>query len=153
VPEGLSEREADIYRWRVVNRLTYREIAVKLNDEISEARICQIMKEVRAKLPPLDLEGMRAESLALHHEIQRKALALAELAGAPVTAGKDGDVLYDPDGHVIVRDYSGRIAALKLASDADKEIRKLHGLDAAQKVAVSGSVRYEVAGVDVTKMS
>lgn len=111
------------------------------------------MKEVRAKLPPLDLEGMRAESLALHQEIQRKALALAELAGAPVTAGKDGDVVYDPEGNVIVRDYSGRIAALKLASDADREIRKLHGLDAAQKVAVSGSVRYEVAGVDVTKLS
>jgi hypothetical protein len=52
-----------------------------------------------------------------------------------------------------VRDYSLRLAALEQARKADVEIRKLHGLDAAQKVDVTGAVRYEVAGVDITKLS
>jgi transcriptional regulator with XRE-family HTH domain len=146
----LSEREAEVYRLAVVNRLTQTEIAARL--EIGQQRVSQILADARAKLPPVDLEAIRRESLELHWRTQRFALELAEMRGAPVTAGKDGDIVHDDDGSM-VRDYSLRLAALEQARKADVEIRKLHGLDAATKVDVTGAVRYEVAGVDISKLS
>ena len=152
---GLSERDKQIYRWRVINRLTYREINKRLNDEISEQRIGQIFNGIREKIAaqPTDIDALRQESLDLYHDIQRRMQALADLNGAPVTAGKDGDVVLDPEDGSVVRDFSARMQALRLAADADKEIRKLHGLDAATKIEHSGSVRYEVAGVDLDALS
>lgn len=146
-PQGLSEREAEVYRLTVVNRLTQTEIAERLG--ISQQRVSQILSDARAKLPPPDLAVIRTEALALHEEVIRKALALAEMNGAPVTAGKDGDVVYDPNGGAVVRDYGGRINALRLALSADAERRKLMGLDAATKTEVSGSVKYVIEGADV----
>jgi predicted DNA-binding protein (UPF0251 family) len=151
VPQGLSEEQAEVYRLTVVNRLTQREIASRL--DLSQQRVSQILADARAKLPPVDLEAIRRESLELHWRTQRAALELAEMRGAPVTAGKDGDVVLDPEDATVVRDYSLRLAALEQARKADVEIRKLHGLDAATKVDVTGAVRYEVAGVDITKLS
>jgi transcriptional regulator with XRE-family HTH domain len=150
VPQGLSEEQAEVYRLTVVNRLTQREIASRM--DLSQQRVSQILADARAKLPPVDLEAIRRESLELHLKTQRAALELAEMRGAPVTAGKDGDIVRDDDGSM-VRDYSLRLAALEQARKADVEIRKLHGLDAAQKVDVTGAVRYEVAGVDISKLS
>jgi predicted DNA-binding protein (UPF0251 family) len=150
VPQGLSEEQAEVYRLTVVNRLTQREIASRM--DLSQQRVSQILADARAKLPPVDLEAIRRESLELHLKTQRFALELAEMRGAPVTAGKDGDIVRDDDGSM-VRDYSLRLAALEQARKADVEIRKLHGLDAAQKVDVTGAVRYEVAGVDISKLS
>lgn len=152
VPQADSEeRGAEIYRLTVVNRLTQRQISERLG--ISQPRVSQILAAYRASLPPLDHEAMRRHSLALHEDIQRRALELAELAGAPVTAGKDGDLVVDPTSGEYVRDYSLRLAALETARKADVEIRKLHGLDAASKVEHSGIVRYEVAGVDLDALS
>ena len=149
VPQ-LGEREAEVYRLSVVNRLTQTEIAARLG--ISHQRVSQILAAAREKLPPVDLEAMRRHSLELHMRTQRMALEIAEMKAAPVTAGKDGMVVTDPETGQIVRDHSGALAALETARKADLEIRKLHGLDAAAKMEVSGSVRYEVAGVDVDQL-
>lgn len=151
VPEGLTEREHEIYQLTVVNRLTQRRIAERMG--ISQERVSQILTQVRAKLPPVDLQAVRQESLALHRRTQELAMELAEMIGAPVTAGKDGTVVYDPESGEAVRDYSLRLAALETARKADVEMRKLHGVDAAQKTEISGSVNYTVSGVDVTKLS
>src|SRR6266704_91489 len=94
-----------------------------------------------------------AESLEMHLAIQRRALDLAEMDGAPVTAGKDGDLVVDPKTGQHVRDYSLRLQAFEAARKSDVEIRKLYGLDAASKTEVSGSVRYEVASVDLDALS
>lgn len=148
------ERDDLVYRLRVVNRLSQREIAERVG--ISQQRVSQLLARMEANLPPVDVGAIRAESLRLLRHAQREALILAEMQGAPVTAGKDGMIIYDPtvtlaDGsHPVVREYSGRNAALKLAIEADKEIRKLTGADAASKVESTGTVRYELAfGPDV----
>lgn len=146
--EALTEREQRIYRLRVVNRLTVQAIADREDPPISQQRVSQILAEVRRKLPPPDVAKLRAQSEALHEDIQRRAYELVELAGAPVTAGKDGTIVFDPESGEVVRDYALRLAALKTALDADKELRKLHGLDAATKVESTATVRYEVAGLD-----
>jgi len=144
---GLSDREAEIYRLRVVNRLTEREIGERFG--ITQPRVSQILTEIRRLLPTPDLAAVRAEALALHEQVQRMALELAEMEGAPVTAGKDGVIVRDPEnGDAVVRDYAGRINALKLALEADREIRRLLGADAASKVESTATVKYELAGID-----
>lgn len=72
---------------------------------------------------------------------------LAAMDGAPVTAGKDGNVVRDPERidprtgkNVVVRDYTGRFTAIReLRGYLDREA-KLLGLNAADKVEVSGNV-------------
>lgn len=150
-PQGMTEREAEVYRLTVVNRLTQREIAERLN--VSQPRISQLLTDARSKLAPPDLDAIRQESLTMHRETQRIALELAEKIGAPITAGKDGDLVIDPTSGEYVRDYSLRLAALETARKADVEIRKLMGADAATKVEQSGTIRYEVAGVDLDALS
>jgi hypothetical protein len=145
-PEGLSEREADIYRLTVVNRLTQSEIGRRLG--ISQQDVSYHLANARAKLPPIDFDAIRKESLALHLDTLRAALELSDMRGAPVTAGKDGDVVLDPEDGSVVRDYALRLAARETARKADVEIRKLLGLDAAQKVESTATVKYEIVGVD-----
>lgn len=151
VPEGLSEREAEVYRLTVVNQLTQREIGERLG--IAQQNVSIILRAAREKMPPVDLDAIRRQGLELHLATMRAALELADREGAPVTSGKDGSVVYDPETHEPVRDYSLRLAAYESARKADVEIRKLYGLDAPSKVEQSGSVRYEVAGVDLDALS
>src|SRR5512142_2230810 len=146
-----DERAADIYRLTVVNRLTQREIGERYG--ITQQRVAEILAVYRASLPPVDLDAMRRESIALHLDTMRAALELAGMDGAPVTSGKDGDVVIDPESGTVVRDYSLRLAAREAARKADVELRKLMGLDAATKIEQSGTVRYEVAGVDLDALS
>jgi DNA-binding CsgD family transcriptional regulator len=149
--EGLTEREAEIYRLTVVNRLTQSAIGARLG--VSQQVISVQLAAARAKLPTPDLETIRSEALALHEDVIRRSLELAELAGAPVTSGKDGDVVLDPEDGAVVRDYSGRINALRLALAADAERRKLMGVDAASKQEISGQIKYEIAGVDPSALT
>ena len=151
VPEGEDDaRDWEIWRQRTVYRLTQRELAVKFG--LGQQRISQILRAVRAKMPEDDLEQMRAESLALYDDLGRRALEIVDLTPAPVFVGKDGAIAYDDDGSV-VRDYSGRLNAMKVAMEMDRERRKLFGLDAAQKVEQSGAVRFEIVGVDPEDLS
>lgn len=144
MPQGLTEREAEIYELTVVNKLTQSAIAERLG--ISQPRVSQILSEARAKLPPVDLAAIRAEAVALYDRVQREALKLAEMEGAPVTSGKDGDIVRDPEGGAVVRDYGGRVKALQLALQAAEDRRKLLGADAATKQEVSSTVKYEIVG-------
>lgn len=148
-----AERDAEIYRLYVVNRLTMTAIAARHG--ITVQRVDQIIGERKKLVKPPDLTAIRDKAMALHEDVIRRAYELVEMAGAPVTAGKDGLVVYDPevkgaDGKpVVVRDYAARLAALKVALDADREMRKLTGADAASKTEISGGVKYEVVGIDV----
>lgn len=145
-----DEREAEMYTLRYVNRWTLSRIGEKF--QVSPQRVHQILERRRANLPPLDFEALRRESLEMHRKAQEMALALAEREGAPVFVGKNGQMAFDENG-APVRDYSLRLQALETARKADLEIRKLHGLDAATKIEQSGTVRYEIAGVDTDALS
>lgn len=150
-PQGLTEREAEIYRLKHVNRLTQSQIAERMG--LSQQHISAILAQARAKLPPIDLDAIRQQSMGLLEDVIRRAYLLAEMNGAPVTAGKDGGVVYDPEDSSVVRDYAGRMNALNLALKADAELRKLTGADAASKTEVTGSVRYEVIGVNTEDLT
>lgn len=119
---------------------------------ISPQRVSQIIAEIRASIDPVDKQQMIAASLELIAYVKNSAIEMAEMAGAPVFVGKDGQIGYDEAGNV-VRDYSLRDRALKTALAADDVMAKRLGLDAATKTEVTGQVRYEIVGVDLSDLS
>lgn len=115
---------------------------------ISEVRVCQIIKNVRASIPEQDKSELIQESIELIRRIEREAFTIADMDGAPVAVGKDGSILYDPVTNAVVRDYSGRVKALDLALKANDVLSKRLGLDAAAKTESTSTVRYTLDGVN-----
>jgi transcriptional regulator with XRE-family HTH domain len=143
-------RNGEVWHRYAVRMQSQERIADDLG--ITPQRVSQIIAEVRASVPAVDKQQMIASSLELIAHVKDQALELVEMAGAPIFVGKDGSIAYDEKGNV-VRDYSMRINALKTALAADDVMAKRLGLDAATKTEVSGSVRYEIAGVDLSDLS
>lgn len=155
----LDGRDGEVWRSFAVKGWNQARIAREFG--ISQQRVSQIVEEVRKAIRPLLAEEMTQQSMEFLRDVQSRAYEIAEMAGAPVAVGKDGTILTEPCdcdenmgsgpcGHPpkIVRDYSGRLNALRLAHDIDKSVRKLHGLDAPEKREMSGNVRYEIVGVE-----
>lgn len=144
--------DAEVYRLRVVDRLTFAEIGGRYG--ITAQSVHQRYKRVAESIPPIDIAAIRAEALAGLTEIMRESMAVARLNGAPVFVGKDGVVGREPaaEGEIqgeVVRDYAGRLNALRLAGWAIAEVRKLAGADAATKVESTSTVKYSIEGVDL----
>lgn len=155
----LDGRDGEVWRCFAVKGWNQARIAREFG--ISQQRVSQIVEEVRKTIRPQLAEEMTQQSMEFLRAVQEKAWEIAEMAGAPVAVGKDGSILHEPCGcaefvahgicehpRAVVRDYSGRLNALRLAHDIDKSVRKLHGLDAPEKREMSGNVRYEIVGVD-----
>lgn len=151
-PRGLALEGRNGEIWRAVTIYRKTREAVAEEHGISRQRVDQIIADVRENLPPEDVSEMRRESLELYAEMTRRALEIVDLIPAPLVAGKDGDLVEDPDTGEYVRDYSGRIKAMEAAVKFDQERRKLMGLDAAQKIEQTGSVRFELVGVDPAEL-
>lgn len=147
----LTKREAEVWELYTGQQMRVGKIAELLG--ISVQRVSQLTASCRAKMPPVDRTEMRRRLIDLKEGVIERALSLAELEGAPMVAGKDGDVIYDPVSHEVVRDYSLRIQAYKLALEASRELRRLEGLDAAQKTETSATVRYVLEGVDTEDLT
>ena len=143
-------RNGQVWRLYTVYRQNQEQIADDLG--ISQQRVSEIIREVRANIPAPDLDEMRQQSLGLYAELTERALEIADLAAAPVAVGKDGSIFYDENGEV-VRDYTGKLRAIETAAKMDAETRKLMGLDAAGKLEIQGSVRYELVGIDPEDLS
>lgn len=145
----MEGRDGQIWRAYTVYRHTQSRIAADFG--ISSTRVSEIIQQVRATIPQHDLDEMRQMSIDLYADLTRRAMEIVDLVPAPVVVGKDGDILYE-DGE-IVRDYSGRLRAIETAAKMDGETRKLMGLDSATKSEVSGSITYEVVGIDENDLS
>lgn len=146
-----DRRDAQIAYHYMVRAWTQQQIADKFG--ISRQRVQQILDEERSRIKPPDMMAMREKALRRQEDIIRRAYEVAEMLGAPVTAGKDGAVVIDPETGKVVRDMSAKLNALALALKTDAETRKLLGLDAASKTEVSGSVRFTIEGVDPEDLS
>lgn len=120
---------------------------------ISQQTISEIIQRHRIKRGPIDKAEEINRAAELLDRMIEEAMALVEREGAPVTAGKDGLVVVDPelkgphDEPVYVRDYSGRLAAMNQARALLERKAKLLGLDSATKTEVSGEVTYTIPGL------
>lgn len=112
---------------------------------LAQSRISQIIDQVRASIPNVDRDEEIQRSLELLRELRAGALEIWHMAAAPVTAGKDGTVVYDPETHEVVRDHAGRLRALETALKTDQMIATRLGLDAASKMDLSVSRGEETA--------
>lgn len=106
---------------------------------ITQQAVSKALAEVRNEIPERVRDELITRSVAFLDWARKEALTLWAMEGAPVTAGKDGDVVLDPETHTVVRDHTGRLAGLRTAVDIDTRLAKLLGLDAASKVEATVS--------------
>lgn len=137
-------RDMEIYEARI-RGARIAELAEKYG--LDQSRISAICTEVRRTLPERSREELIAASLDQLEFLREKVIELAQMEGAPVTAGQLGEILYDTDGSV-VRDYSLRIKAINEAHKLNQTFAKRLGLDAPTESVVKASVQYEVVGLD-----
>lgn len=134
----LEGRDGEIvYDWSV-RGMSQPAIAEKHG--ISQPRVSKILAEARKQTDSITVEEERT---ALRQRIGAYRASLAELVdmkGAPVTAGKDGNVVLDPEGGEVVRDYGTRVAALGQMVRLDERLAKLMGLDEPAKVKTDVTV-------------
>lgn len=151
MPAEKTERNEKIVR-DYIKGITQRTIAREHG--ISVAVVWEIIQRYRAKQGPINKPEEITKAAEQLDYLIEKAVQLAEMDGAPVTAGKDGLVVVDPertgpDGKpVFVRDYSGNISAMALIKTLQERKSRLLGLDSATKTEVSGTVDYRIPGLD-----
>lgn len=135
--ERLTARRLEAYEL-YISGWTQAKIAAKFG--VDQSTISDDLKLYRASLPQVDRDAIRKDHLEQLQRIRRSMIELTEMAGAPVTAGKDGDVVHDPDTGAVVRDFALRIQASKLALQVIEREAKQLGSDAPAKVEVSGEL-------------
>lgn len=129
--DRLEHRNGVIWRDYCAGR-TQESLAAE--HSISQARVSQIIRQVRDSIPEETREEEVQRSLEMLRELRAGALEVWHMRAAPVTAGKDGFVLLDPEDQAVVRDHTGRLRALETALKVDQMIANRLGLDAAQKL-------------------
>lgn len=150
MPAEKTERNAEIIR-AVARGRTYASIGADYG--VTKQTISEIVQRHRAAVGPIDKAEEIQRAADLLDEMIQEAMALVDREGAPVTAGKDGLVVVDPElkgphgGPVFVRDYSGRLAAIDRVRSLLERKAKLLGLDSATKTETSGTVTYVIDGL------
>lgn len=137
----LKERTDEISRemWELyVRGFTQQKIADQYG--MTQQAVSDRLRVYRVSIPDEELDQKRRQHLDQAAAWAHGLLLLAEKEGAPVTSGKDGLVVVDPETGEIVRDYSLRIQAGREARAWQEREAKLLGLDKPTKVAVSGTV-------------
>lgn len=133
----ISDRD---WRWweTYCSGVTQTEIARRAG--VSQSVVSRALQRVREAIPEQDRHEEVQRSLAMLQRLRAGALEIYEMAAAPVTVGKDGDLLYDPevkgpDGKFsLVRDYQGKLRAIETAVKVEQRIGQILGYDAAQKL-------------------
>jgi DNA-binding transcriptional regulator LsrR (DeoR family) len=141
-----AERDQSVFTDYYVRNMRQVDIAAAYG--LTQGRVSQILRSMRES-GKVDFNLMRAQSMAVLADIRARQLEISTMNAAPVTAGKDGIVLIDPETGEVVRDYAGVLRALADAVKTDDVLAKRFGLDAPQKAEVAQTVRYEIAGLDV----
>jgi hypothetical protein len=114
---------------------TVRAIAAEY--DMTMAQVQAELKRVTKAIPPEAVEDVRRKHLEELAMATRGMWDLFGKDGSPVTAGKDGDVVYDPESGEIVREYGLRLAATDKILKIQERVSKLLGLDQAAKVELS----------------
>lgn len=133
--ERLMGRNGSIWR-EYVRGATQEALAAKYG--VSQPTVAAAIAYVRDSIPQQERAELVAQEVDYLRQVRSEAMQLWDAVAAPVTAGKDGEVVRDPEhGDAVVRDHSGRIAGARLALDISRHLARLTGLEASQKVEIS----------------
>jgi DNA-binding transcriptional regulator LsrR (DeoR family) len=114
---------------------TLREIAKR--EQVGVSTVSEAIKKVRDSIPEAKREEIRQEVHELYRRILAESMEIADMLPPPVVAGKDGNPVVDPEHpDKVYRDYSGRLRALETAAQMADRMRKMFGVDEAQRVIV-----------------
>lgn len=107
---------------------------------ISQTTVSEDLRLHRQSITPQTREEMQADHLKELRWLREQMAELIRKEGAPVTAGKDGDIVKDPETGDVVRDFGLRLSATdRWIKIIEREAKQL-GTDAAAKVEHSGEV-------------
>ncbi|WP_405960801.1 hypothetical protein OG235_27950 [Streptomyces sp. NBC_00024] len=158
-PGGRFERSMDTVRRDAraaelrAQKLTFQQIADELG-YAGRGDAYQAVKRARADVArPAVTKLIQSESEELD-DLYAMALEVIDANHVVVSHGKI-ITTRDPDTgeEKPLKDSGPKLQAIQTALRIRESYRKLHGLDAEQKVSVAGSVRYEVVGVDHTDLA
>lgn len=114
---------------------TQERIAEEL--DIDQSTVSRSIAAVRSSIPEVDKAQAFQRELDFLDTLRSMSVEIADMPAAPVTAGKDGNVVLDPETGAVVRDYGGKLAAMDRAVKMHERYAKLLGLEAPSKVDVS----------------
>jgi DNA-binding transcriptional regulator LsrR (DeoR family) len=123
----LDGRNGEIARRYYLMSQSQQEIADDLG--ISQSRVSQVLRDVRSEIDATTREDVKADIAARLAQLRAGMVELVEMEGAPVTAGKDGQVVTDPETGAVVRDYALRVNATRTVIDIERRLAALYGAD------------------------
>ena len=130
------------------SRMAWSQQRIADHFGLAQSTVSDIIARHRASQSPIDKAEHITRASELLDDLIAEAVAVAYSSPAPVTAGKDGVVVRDPETNEVVRDPSARLSAMQTVKALQESKRKLLGLDSATKVETTGSVTYKIEGVD-----
>lgn len=103
-----------------------------------QATVSRGIARHRATIPDETRDEILKREVDLFSRLRDEVLELwHDTTGVPVTAGKDGKIVTDPETGRIVRDHTGRLSALRAAREMGERLARLTGIDAAVRVDLS----------------
>ncbi len=137
-----AERDAQAARLRATRRLSYRAITA----EMGYGSVSRAYEAVQRAITSAPVEsGAELRKVELDHLDELTARAWAVIGAEHLVVNGQGVVEWNGD---TLTDDGPKLAAIRLLVTISESRRKLLGLDAEQKVSLSGGVRYELVGVD-----
>jgi len=131
---GMEGRNGAIWRGYLFGK-TQEALAEEFG--LSQQRVSQIIQQIQASIPETDKAKAFQRELDFLDTLRATAAEIMQMPAAPVTAGKDGDIVRDPETGAVVRDYGGKLAAMDRAVKIGERYAKLLGLEAPTKVDLS----------------
>lgn len=118
------------------------ELAQKYN--LSPQRISQIINETRDSIPFEERDALVKQEMDLLRDLRKEVLELWDADAAPLIHGPRAEIVRDENDNV-VRDHSGRLAALARAESLTARLHRVLGLDAPAKLDLNLSGEEEAA--------
>lgn len=104
---------------------------------ITQSAVSLAIKAVADSIPQQERAALIAAEIDFFRDMRTELLEVWDQKAAPVTAGKDGEIVRDPENDEVVRDHTGRLNAARMALAYSERMHKLLGLEASQKLDIN----------------